>query len=308
LSKRHRTARGWAPILLLALGLHANAADFSSLRADRVAIERVYYSHRLGTKPPFEQAMPDVLIERLVRDDLHKKAVLEKVYGVAITPAMLAAEVERIDSTTRAPDVLAELKAALGNDGDRFARSVASPLVVERELRRRFDSDETLHAPQRRETERARDAALAARRESVTQQVVALTAATAGTVNESTWRLAARPTQQASSAATGVPPQVKGEASSGNYAIRATTQVAQALTPPERLGSSDNQIWFEDLDAELQEVLRAQLQMPGDVSAVIETPGGFLVFVAQDRNATALSAATLTIRKRSYEEWLSSLP
>ena len=84
----------------------SRASDFDSLCADRGAIERVYYHHRLGTKPPFEQIMPRELIEKLVRQDLHKEAVLKKVHGVDITGEMLTAEARRIDSTTRAPDIL----------------------------------------------------------------------------------------------------------------------------------------------------------------------------------------------------------
>jgi hypothetical protein len=89
----------------------SGASDFDSLCADRTAIERVYYHHRLGTKPPFEQVMPPEVVERLVRQDRHKEAVLKKVYGVEITPAVLAAEVRRIDPTTRASEILAELRA-----------------------------------------------------------------------------------------------------------------------------------------------------------------------------------------------------
>src|ERR1700720_3637806 len=39
----------------MALALPTMADDFSALCADRAAIERVYYQHRLGTKPPFEE-------------------------------------------------------------------------------------------------------------------------------------------------------------------------------------------------------------------------------------------------------------
>jgi len=41
-----------ALLLLPAIG---RAAHFADLCADRIAIERVYYQHRLGNKPPFEQ-------------------------------------------------------------------------------------------------------------------------------------------------------------------------------------------------------------------------------------------------------------
>ena len=75
-----------------------------------------------------------------------KEEVLKRVYGVQITPAQVAAEAQRINATTRAPDVLAELKTALGNDPERFARTVVKPILVERELRQRFDNDDHLHA------------------------------------------------------------------------------------------------------------------------------------------------------------------
>jgi len=126
------------------------------LCADRAALERVYYNHRLGEKPPFEQVLPPATLETLVRQELRKEAALKRVYRVELMPAMLDAEVQRINTTTRAPDVLAEIKAALGHDLARFANVFAKPILVERLLREKFDNDDALHAPQRREMERVR--------------------------------------------------------------------------------------------------------------------------------------------------------
>src|SRR6185503_16369611 len=151
--KRHK-CRAPLTLLLLSLCSIALADDFASLRADRTAIERVYYNHRLGEKPPFEQVLPPVTLENLVRRDLRKEAVLQRAYRVEVTPAMLESEVQRINTTTRAPEMLAELKAALGNDPARFARAMAKPILVERLLREKFDNDDALHASQRREMER----------------------------------------------------------------------------------------------------------------------------------------------------------
>ena len=117
----------------------SHADDFAARCADRAAIERVYHTHRMGTKQPFEQAMPQALREQVVRQDQHKETVLKK----------------------------------------------------------------------------------------------------------------------------------------------------------------------EDLDPELQKVLRVKLQKPGAVSAVIETPGGFLVFNTKEKSAETLSVASISIPKRSYEEWLA---
>ena len=47
-----------------------------------------------------------------------------------------------------------------------------------------------------------------------------------------------------------------------------------------------------------------QLRQPGDVSAVIETPGGFLLYVCTARTTGTLSGAVLSLAKRSYEDWL----
>ena len=116
-----------AALLLLQAPSLGRAEDFGALCADRTALEHVYYGHRLGQKPPFEQASPPALIAQLVRDDLRKESALKKVYGVDVTPAMVEAEVRRIDATTRAPDVLAEIKHALGDDPARFARTMARP-------------------------------------------------------------------------------------------------------------------------------------------------------------------------------------
>lgn len=108
------------------------ADNLTALVQDPAAIERVYYNHRLGQKPPFEQATPPALIERLVREDLRKEAALRQVYGVVITPALLEAELQRINTTTRAPDRLAEINAALGNDPAKFAQAFAKPATSPR--------------------------------------------------------------------------------------------------------------------------------------------------------------------------------
>ena len=202
--------------------------------------------------------MPQALIEQVVRQDLRKEAVLRKVYGMEITPAMVAAEVERINTTTRAPEVLAEIKHALADDAARFAATMARPILVERELRQRFDNDDKLHVAQRREADAARASLLAK--------------IPVPNMHEVTWQLTARPADDkpAPSAAPTTPTQAKAKSSA--YTNEATAQVAQSLTPPEKAAPGKDKHYFEDLDPEVQKVLRVQLQKPGDVSAVIENP------------------------------------
>ena len=283
----------WVAVALLAFCSSAPASDFSTLCADRPAIERVYHAHRLGTKQTFEEAMPRALNEQVARQEQNKETALRKVYDVDVTPAMVAAEVERINTTTRAPEVLAEIKHALGDDAARFVAAMARPILVERELCRRFDNDEKLHAAQRREAEQARRSLLAKQPVKDMRDVM--------------WQLTPRPADGKAAPAS-PPPPTNGVAKSGAYTIEATAQLSQVLASPEHTTRGKEKMYFEDLEPELQKVLRVQLQKPGDVSAVIETHAGFLVFLVKEKTGEILTAASLTIPKRSYDEWLAQQP
>ena len=80
---------------------------------------------------------------------------------------------------------------------------------------------------------------------------------------------------------------------------------AQILSSPHAGPDQARKFYFADLPAELQNVLRVQLRRAGDISAVIETPGGFLLYVAKDKTDETLGVATLSLLKRSYEQWLA---
>lgn len=283
-----------APLLLsFCLCLIAGAEPSPSLVADRAAIEKIYHEHRSGTKPAFEQAMPATLLDQLVQADRRREWVLHQAYGIEVTPAMVAGECERINTTTRAPEILAEIKHALGDDPARFARSMARPLLVGRILRERFDNDDALHAPQRAAAERARQALLAKN--------------PVGGMLETTWQLTPRPAADAPAAPATVPQAPHASSSSGSYSNEASAQVAQTLGGGAE-AAGDRRAYFEDLDPELQKVLRIQLQKPGDVSAVIEMPSGFLVFLTKEKSAATLTSSCLTVPKRSYDEWLAQQP
>ncbi len=303
-------------MLLLLCSAAARGDEVAALMRDWAAIERVYYSHRLGQKPPFEETLPPGTLENLVRLDLKKEAVLRKTYGVTITPALLEAEVQRINTTTRAPEVLAEIKAALGNDPVKFANLFAKPFLVERELRERFDNDDALHASQRQETEAVREKLLAqdpnprgraspraqtspedrARGDArppdrVAGLVALLRAGHSNAVSEITWQLGRRPAETNAPA----PDELEIKQRFGPD--------AQILSSP-RGGEKGRKFYFEDLPPALQDVLRAQLRQPGNVSAVIETPGGFLLYVCTARTSGTLTGAVFSLPKRSYEKWL----
>jgi hypothetical protein len=286
-------------LLLALLAVAAGRDDeFGARCFDREAIERIYYNHRLGQKPPFEQTLPPATLESLVRLDLRKEAVLKKKYGVEITLAMLDAEVQRINTTTRAPDVLAEIKAALDNNADRFANVFAKPIIVERLLREKFDNDDALHAPQRRLVEQTRNELLAAKTNGADagKLLALLKRSHSNAVAETTWQLAPRPAETNAPGADEI--EIKKRFGPN----------AQVISPPQAGDPKEPKFYFEDLPAELQNVLRVQLRRAGDVSAVIEMPGGFLLCVAKEKTDAVLSAAVLSLPKRSYEEWLNEQP
>ena len=292
-------------VIILFATLPGHAADFTSLCADRMAIERVYYNHRLGEKAPFEETMPSSLVERLVRDDHHKENVLKKVYQVEATAFLVEAEVQRINNTSRAPEVLGEVKRALGNDPERFARAVARPLVIERTLRQHFENDARLHKATRRQAGRLRDRILSAKSTSAPsgQLVALLKTNNAGTFQERMWHLTGH-SKAAASPSDAVRPTVARSAD-GIYALEGVARFgpAEQQDGPAPAGT---ELYFDELSPDLRQVLRTQLRKPGDTTAVIETPDAFLLFVATQTTAEALAAASVSIPKRRFDEWLAN--
>ena len=269
------------------------AADVASLVADREAIERVYYHHRIGDQPSFEKTLSSAQIRELVQRDLWKETVLRKHYGIEINEAQVTAEILRINSATRAPETLAELRAALGNDANRFARSVVKPLLVERELRERFDNDSRLHTQPRQEMERAREKLLRdkAAGASLEKLVADLGQPVRDQLSEKTFWFGARREQKPDPAGDGSTEHRKHFGPATPIPSSTAVQTARKL-------------YFEDLPGALKQVLRAQLRQAGDVSAVIEMPEAFTLYLAKERTAESLSVLIYSLPKRSYEEWL----
>jgi len=308
--------RNLGPFLAALLPLTAPASGATTdasaaLVADRTTIERVYYVHRLGSKPPFEQALPPATIEHLVSLDLKKETLLKNAYGLEPKREWIETEVRRIDAESRAPEILREIRAALGDDPARFARSVARPIVVDRELRRRFDNDDSLHAQPRQQAGAAREKvmALALCPEPASWPAIlqALKETGVGTVTDVTWQFGARPETRKADPQTDAPvvSPIPINARSRKYSIEATAQFTAEVDSENSRSSADHELYFDDLSGELKEVLRAQLRNRGDISAVIETPAAFLLFVARERTATSLTAAMLSVPKRSLEQWLA---
>ncbi len=86
------------------------ADNFAALVSDRTAVERVYYDHRLGTKLPFEQALPTAEVERLVKIDLHKATILRASLARSQNQLSLIASCAVVSKTTTGSTACSETK------------------------------------------------------------------------------------------------------------------------------------------------------------------------------------------------------
>src|SRR5437867_10973424 len=110
--------------------------------ADRVAyqtaIEDVYWRHRIwpktnpSPKPSLDAVMPQAQIEKKVKECLRNSQALEDDWQRPITTEQLQAEMERMASHTKQPEVLRELFEALGSDPFVIAECLARPILIER--------------------------------------------------------------------------------------------------------------------------------------------------------------------------------
>src|SRR6188472_71669 len=111
---------------------------FAERVAYQRAIEDVYWRHRIwpkertDPKPPLDAVMSQVQIESKVQDYLRKSQALADHYTDPITAEQLQAEINRMASHTKQPEVLQELFQALGNDPFIVAECLARPVLAQR--------------------------------------------------------------------------------------------------------------------------------------------------------------------------------
>src|SRR6476469_9999466 len=129
--------------LLAVLGAEgpSNVSQRTLTFAERVAyqraIEHVYWRHRIwpkdrpDPKPSLDEVMSQAQIEKKVEDYLRDSQALEDYWQRPITPDQLQAEMERMASNTKQPEVLRELFEALGNDPFVIAECLARPALSE---------------------------------------------------------------------------------------------------------------------------------------------------------------------------------
>ncbi len=163
---RIRTLIGAALLFLLlpasVAGARARDLTFEERVQAQEAIERVYYSHILGTTRSFEEAVPRGILEEKVRTYLERSAALEKLWRMPVTADMLEREAGRMVAGSRMSERLTELFGALGNDSFLIQECLARPVLVARLLDNFYAGDRVLHASERAAADTLR-AALAGR-------------------------------------------------------------------------------------------------------------------------------------------------
>src|SRR5437899_10014896 len=118
--------------------LSQRTLTFAERVAYQRAIEEVYWRHRIwpkerpDPKPSLDEVMSQAQIEKKVEDYLRDSQALEDYWLRPITPDQLQAEMERMASHTKQPEVLQELFEALANDPFVIAECLARPLLTER--------------------------------------------------------------------------------------------------------------------------------------------------------------------------------
>src|SRR5881392_1600391 len=143
-------------------GVSQRTLTFEERVAYQRAIEEVYWRHRIwprgggerpDPKPSLNAVMSQAQIEKKVEDYLRTSQALEDYWQRPITPDQLQAEMERIASHTKQPEVLREIFAALGNDPFVIAECLARPALAERLLTELYAHDQRFHGELKRRAE-----------------------------------------------------------------------------------------------------------------------------------------------------------
>jgi len=143
-------AAAMAGCVCLASGsVAARDVTFADRVAAQEAIDRVYYSHQIGTTKRFEDAVPRGALEDKVSRYMAEAELLGSRWGVKVTSSDLVSEWNRIRRETRLPDRLAEIRRALHDDSVLILECFVRPIVVDRTARARFTADPEIHAAAR---------------------------------------------------------------------------------------------------------------------------------------------------------------
>ena len=122
---------------LAAANIPHKELTFTERVAYQRAIEEVLWRHRIWPKensrpkPSLGAMISSAQLQKKVEDYLHESELAAKKRDWPISARELQAEMDRMASHTKQPDVLRELFAALGNDPFVIAECLARPMLAE---------------------------------------------------------------------------------------------------------------------------------------------------------------------------------
>jgi len=261
-----------ALMAILLAATHGRALSDAQRAEWKRAVERTRYQFVLGEKPPFDQVYPLSFFQKQVQQEHERELVLKRIYGVSVTPGALAYEYDRIEKSTKAPEQWDVIKNALKNDRWLIEQIVCRPILAERVLRAKFNSDPNIHAALHEEARRARAKFLAGEKATGAKVIVI---------------------------------SRKGEATSTDAMLKqaqAESALRRVLTSAEDRPESPRPI-----EPEAAALLEKQLRKPDDVSNILEYSDRFEVYRLLENTSSTRRVELVVVPKRDFDEWYASV-
>jgi N-acetylneuraminic acid mutarotase len=253
------------------------------------AIEGVYWRHRIwpadnpGPKPSLDEVMPESVLRAKVEDYLLKSNGLERLWARPIQDKEVQAEVERMAASSRAPQLLQEVFAALGNDPILVAECLARPLVADRLIRGAYAHDPRYHLVLKTAIEHslARHASVAEWKNLGAEYA------------ETVWVLGGGRPERAGRMAGGRVIRMDLESWSNRLALLEAGFKRASVAPPRTSSGSTVAPRNPPLD-----------HLPvGVFSGLQEDDESFFVQAVLEKDSARVRLATLVWRKRPFDEW-----
>lgn len=240
-------------------------------------VERARYTFTLEATKPFDEVHPRATFEKQADRQALEEKVLARSFSMSPTREAMAAEYERIEKGSQAPEQWEAIKRALGNDRRKVEEVVCRPLIVSRALRARFEADLGLHTAEHQKAREAR-AAFLAQKVPPGARRMRLARGSAATSADPTREML----DQAKAQAQG--PKVMG-------GEREKAEPKEAAVP---------------VEPEKAKVLEKELVKPGDVTTILAERDRFSVYRLIAADPSEWYVLAIEVPKRLFDPWFEA--